>query len=569
MRCSLLFNPTLKEDPHDAEVMSHRLLLRAGFMRKVSNGIFVILHLGLRSQQKFEAILRDELSKIGAQEISMPCLIPSELWEKSGRWEKYGPELLRISDRHDKAYCFGPTHEEVVTEYVGRQIKSYKKLPVNVYQIQTKFRDEIRPRFGLMRGREFVMKDGYSFHETTECLDVCFQAYKEAYFNVFERCGLSVKAVEADSGAIGGTGSIEFMVTAETGEDSILECDYCQFAGNIEAVKSNDDKLEWIKTDDDCVAFDTPAVKTIDELTTFADVSPKDCVKSVCYMGGETPYLILIRGDYELNDAKLAKLVPNVIFRKAEPQEIRELYQTFPGSIGPKSIGPDVVVIADFSIRDMKQRITGANIQDKHYKGLELDRDFNVDQWADLRFVGEKETCPECQKGTLHTVRGIEVGHIFKLGTVYSEPMEASFLNRNGKPQFFEMGCYGIGVGRSIAAAIEQSHDEFGMIWPKALAPYEVIVIPANSKKSDLVETSESIYNLLSDSGIDALLDDRDESPGVKFSEADLIGVPYQVIVGKRFQQERKVELKIRATGERITCDPEEVCDTLRELLHV
>ncbi|MDA1353217.1 MAG: proline--tRNA ligase [bacterium] len=566
MRFSQLFAPTLKETPKEAEVTSHQLMIRAGMIRQVASGIYDLLPLGLKVIRKFEAIVREELNKTGAQEVLMPSLVPAELWKESGRWDAYGKELLRVKDRMDRDYCYGPTHEEVITELVRASVRSYKQLPINLYQIQTKVRDEIRPRFGLMRSREFTMKDAYSFHATTDSLDATYQDMFNAYHRIFKRCGLTASAVSADSGAIGGSESAEFMVNAETGEDAILVCGACHHAANVEAAAISTPIFSGSESNAVMTNVETPNCPTIANVAAFLNKEESDTLKSLVLVNGKTATLVLLRGDHELNEPKLRKVLSAPDLRFATDDEIREL-GLFKGYIGPQNLPLELPIICDQSVNPNADYIAGANTINAHTTGVVPNRDIPTFKVADIRNAKSGDVCGQCNAGEYDEQRGIEVGHIFKLGTKYSEAMNAVFLDQNGSSKPIIMGCYGIGVGRSVAAAIEQNHDEKGIVWPIPLAPFIVDVIVANPKESDHLGVGESIYKTLVDNNIDSILDDREGSIGFKFKDAELIGFPIQVVVGKGFKESGDLELRIRKSGEALAVKPKALLDTIRNLI--
>ncbi|MCM3732131.1 proline--tRNA ligase [Fictibacillus nanhaiensis] len=548
MRQSQLFIPTLREVPADADVKSHQLLLRAGFIRQNAAGIYSFLPLGKKVLHKIENIVREEMNRAGSQEMMMPALQLAELWQESGRWYSYGPELMRLKDRHERDFALGATHEEVITSIIRDEVKSYKKLPLNLYQIQTKFRDEKRPRFGLLRGREFIMKDAYSFHDKQESLDETYEAMKDAYSAIFSRCGLNFRAVLADSGAIGGKDNHEFMVLSEIGEDLIAYSTDSEFAANIEmapvvlneeASSENPLGLEKVETKD---------AKNIEEVSRFLNVPATKIIKSLLYLADGQPVLVLVRGDHEVNEIKLKnELSASEVVMASEEDAVKWL-KTKPGSIGPVSVSDEVKVIADQAVPLMANSVCGANEEGYHYLNVNAERDFSITQTADLRFVVEGDLSPD-GKGTIVFAKGIEVGHVFKLGKVYSEPMKASYLDENGKNQIMSMGCYGIGVSRTLAAAAEENNDENGLIWPLALTPFDVHLIAVNSKNAEQASLSEELYEQLKSEGYDCLYDDRPERAGVKFTDSDLIGIPLRVMVGKK-ASEGIVEVKIRKSGE-------------------
>ncbi len=564
MKLSKSYIKTLKETPKEAEVISHILMLRAGMIKKIASGVYSYLPFGYRSLKKVENIVREEMNRSGAQEILMPVIQPSEIWKESGRWDVMGPELMRIKDRHERDFVLGPTHEEVITDIVRNDISSYKSLPLNLYQIQTKFRDERRPRFGLMRGREFIMKDAYSFHTSQESLDKEFNNMEETYSRIFSRCGLKFRAVDADSGAIGGSGSKEFHVLAESGEDEIIYSDGCDYAANVETAVSKLINLpEEIKKDRELVH--TPNSKTIEEVSDFLKVDMNKTVKSMVYknMATDELYLVLIRGDLEVNEIKLKNLLNTVAVELATEEEIFKCGLT-KGFIGPIDI-KTLKIIADESIVNLPNHVVGANKDDYHFVNVNYGKDYKADVISDIRKAKEGDCCLY-SNGKLHSARGIECGHIFKLGTKYSEALKANYLDEKGESKVMIMGCYGIGVSRTLAAAIEQNYDDNGIVWPSIIAPYVVNVIPASIKDEIQMKVSEEIYDELWNNNIDCVLDDRDERNGFKFKDADLIGYPFRIVVGKKVN-DGIVELKIRKTGEVIEIKITEVTNKINELM--
>jgi len=550
MRYSKYFIPTHKEAPSDAEVISHQLMIRAGMIRKLTSGVYTYLPLCLRSIRKVEDIIREEMNRAGAIEILMPAVQPAELWQESGRWDHYGRELLRFKDRHDREACFGPTHEEVITDLVRKEIHSYKQMPINLYQIQTKFRDEIRPRFGIMRGREFIMKDAYSFDVDEEGANLSYEAMYEAYTRIFERCGLKFRAVEADTGTIGGSYSHEFMVLAETGEDQVINCTECDYAANLERaeVKSSQTLSESdVKDLNPIMEVGTPGIKTVEEVTAFLSVSPSQLIKSLIFAVDGEEIAVLIRGDHELNEAKLKSLLGAQTVELASERVVEEITGAPIGFAGP--VGLNVKIVADHALKGMRNFVTGGNRKDLHLRNVNMKRDFEVDLLGDLRIITPQDSCPRCGK-KIEFGRGIEVGHIFKLGTKYSQALKAVFLNRQGKEAPIIMGCYGIGVGRTVAAAIEQNYDKDGIIFPIPIAPFEVTILPLQMHDTGVVETAEKIYTELLDVKVDTLLDDRDERAGVKFNDADLLGIPIRVTVGVKGIKGGQVEIKLRSETE-------------------
>jgi prolyl-tRNA synthetase len=546
MRVSRFFLSTLKETPAEAEVVSHRLMLRAGLIKQLARGIYTWMPLGLRVLRKVEAIVREEMNTAGAIEVTMPAVQPAELWQESGRWEQYGPELLRIKDRHQRDFCFGPTHEEVVSDIVRQEVKSYRQLPLNLYQIQTKFRDEIRPRFGVMRAREFVMKDAYSFHADMASLQETYRAMVECYTRIFTRLGLKFRAVAADTGAIGGTGSHEFHVLADSGEDAIAYCPDSDYAANVELAEAVAPAAPRPNPAATLTRVHTPGVKTIADLCAYLKVPAERTVKAVVVDGADgKPLLLMVRGDHEINLIKAGKLEQvkkPVTFSSVEA--ILAMFGARPGSLGPA--GFKGMVIADRAVAAMSDFVIGANQDDHHYTGANNGRDFPEPVVADIRNVVAGDASPD-GKGRLEILRGIEVGHVFQLRTKYSSTMKLTFLDAAGKSQLVEMGCYGIGVTRIVAAAIEQNHDERGIIFPRAMAPYDLALVPLGLRKSAQVrETADTLYRELTAAGLDVLLDDRDERPGVALADMELIGIPHRVVVGERGLKDGNIEYQGR-----------------------
>ena len=545
MRFSQMFAPTLKETPADAEVVSHQLMLRAGMIRKVAAGIYNYLPLGLRVIRKIEQIVREEMNRAGAQEVLLPAVQPAELWIESGRWQHYGPELLRMRDRHSRDFCFGPTHEEVITDLVRRDVRSYREMPLNLYQIQTKFRDEIRPRFGLMRGREFLMKDAYSFDVDDERANASYEAMRAAYSRIFARCGLRFREVAADSGNIGGSFSAEFMVLAETGEDLIVYSDRGTYAANIEKAElpaAPDAPFAGPLQELKKVA--TPNQRTIEEVSAFLKVKPSDLIKTLVFTADGQPAVALVRGDHEINPIKLQRMLGAETLELADPATIEQVTGAPVGFAGPQGLKVKHL-IADFSLRGRGNLVSGGNEVDMHVTGVNAGRDFNPTQWADIRFAHAGDPAPD--GGTYNIERGIEVGHIFKLGEKYSKTMHCTFLDEQGREKPIVMGCYGIGIGRTAAAAIEQNHDENGILWPMPLAPFQVVIIPIGNPGSAEYELGEKLYRAWTAQGVEVAFDDRDERPGIKFKDADLIGFPLRVTIGKKALAEGAVEVKKRA----------------------
>ncbi|MDW6003353.1 proline--tRNA ligase [Vibrio mangrovi] len=562
MRTSKYLLSTLKETPNDAEIVSHQLMLRAGMIRKLASGLYTWLPTGLRVLRKVENIIREEMNNAGAVETLMPVVQPSELWQETGRWDKFGPELLRIADRHDRPFVLGPTHEEVITDMVRNEVKSYKQLPLNLYQIQMKFRDEVRPRFGVMRSREFIMKDAYSFHVDRESLEATYQDMHTAYCKIFNRMGLDFRPVLADSGAIGGSGSQEFHVLAESGEDLIAFSTESDYAANIEKAEALAPATAPAEPTQEMTLVDTPNAKTIAQLVEQFSLPIEKTIKTLYVKASDVvdaPIIaLLVRGDHDLNEVK-AENLPEVAapLEFATEEEIRALIGAGPGSLGP--VGLKLPFITDRSVAVMSDFAGGANIDDKHYFGINWGRDVELGQVADLRNVVEGDPSP-CGQGTLLLKRGIEVGHIFQLGTNYSEAMKASVLGPDGKSVTMEMGCYGIGCTRVVAASIEQNNDQNGIIWPDAIAPFEVVIVPMNMHKSERVqEAAEKLYADLKAQGIDVLFDDRKERPGVMFSDMELIGIPHMVVIGDRSMDEGNFEYKNRRSGEKTPVSMDEI----------
>jgi len=565
MRYSKYFIPTYKEIPSDAEIISHQLMIRAGMIRKLTSGIYTYLPAGLRSIKKVENIIREEMNRAGAIETLMPAVQPGELWQESGRWDHYGRELLRFKDRHNRDVCFGPTHEEVITDLVRREIHSYKQMPINLYQIQTKFRDEIRPRFGLMRGREFIMKDAYSFDVDEDSANHSYEIMRDAYTRIFERCGLRFRAVEADSGSIGGSYSHEFMVLADTGEDQTINCVNCPYAANLERAEVMTPHVPHETNSDDMntlESVDTPDIKTIEELTSFLSISPDQLLKTLIFVADGEVVAALVRGDHEINEVKLKNFLGAQVVELADVSLVEETTGAPMGFAGP--IGLKARMVADNAVRGMKNFVTGGNKKDVHITNVNLGRDFEVEKFGDLRMISSQDTCPRCG-GEIQFGRGIEVGHIFKLGTKYSKALKALFLDEQGKEMPIIMGCYGIGVGRTVAAAIEQNHDKDGIIFPIPISPFEVTLLPLQMHESAVIETAEKIYTELLNHEIDVLLDDRDERAGVKFKDADLLGTPLRVIVGLKGLKEGNIEIKLRSEPDRLNVPAKDASAIIRE----
>ena len=569
MLATKLYAPTLREVPSDADVVSQQLMLRAGFMRKTANGLYSFLPLGWRSIKKIEAIVREEMDRASAQEIMMPILQPAEIWKESGRWNAYGAEMMRINDRHDNEFCLGPTHEEMITTLVKNEINSYRQLPVNLYQIQSKFRDERRPRYGLMRSREFIMKDAYSFDVDEAGLEESYKSMYDAYTRIFNRCGLTFRPVEADSGAIGGSGTHEFMAIAEAGEADIVYCTKCDYAANIEIGKPGIMKQEEEALQELSVV-DTPNASTIEAVADMLNLPLHKTIKAVVFSIDGKLVLAIVRGDHEVNEVAVQHAVlGSVEPEMATPEELEKVGLTA-GFISPVGLQQteEFAIVVDESVMETYNVCGGANKKDAHYVNINPKRDFNVDDIivAPIRLITKDDVCPKCG-GSLEHAKGIEVGQVFKLGTKYSEALQATFLDQNGRPNPMIMGCYGIGVSRTLAAAIEQYHDENGIIWPRSIAPFEAVIVPINAKDEALMSTSQTIYTALQDAGVDVLLDDRKDRAGVKFKDADLIGYPLRITVSKNTLENNEVEIQIRKTGEALPCAIDSVATKVTELL--
>lgn len=566
MLASRLYSPTLRELPADAVVVSHQYMLKAGMMRKIGNGIYSFLPLAWRSIRKVEKIIREEINKTGAQEIMMPIVQPAELWQKTGRWDVFGPEMFKLKDRNDREYCLGPTHEELVTSLIQMDTTSYKQLPVSVYQIQNKYRDEKRPRFGLMRSREFIMKDGYTFDADEEGLDKQYKLMYDAYTRIFTRCGLTFRPVIADSGAIGGSGSHEFEVLADSGEADIVYCENCDFAANIEAVDPLTVKCD-IHNDKEKEMVETPGQHTIEMVCDFLHAPVAQSVKAVVYNVDGLVVLAMVRGDHEVNETKIQHIYNAINVDMASDEDLKKVGLTA-GYISPIGLKrtKDFDILVDPTVMEMQDACCGANEKDKHYIHVNPARDFTDVRVETIRQIQEGDVCPHCG-GKIVRCRGIEVGQVFKLGTKYSEALHATFLDNQGKSHPFVMGCYGIGVTRTVAASIEQNHDDDGIIWPVAIAPYEVVIVPANNKSEEVMAAARKLYEDMEDSRDEVVLDDRNERAGIKFKDADLIGYPVRVTIGKKWQQSGCVEIKIRRSGEVVEVPLEEAKDKVLEIL--
>ncbi|MBD8031788.1 proline--tRNA ligase [Solibacillus merdavium] len=563
MKQTKTFIPTLRENPADADVKSHRMLMRAGFIRQNASGVYSYLPLARKVLAKIEQIIREEMEAVNSIELLMPALQPAELWQESGRWEAYGPELMRLKDRHDRDFALGATHEEVITTLVRDEIKSYKKLPLTLYQIQSKFRDEKRPRFGLLRGREFIMKDAYSFHASRESLDATYDDMYRAYSNIFSRLGLNFRAVIADAGTIGGKGTHEFMVLSEIGEDTIAYSDSSDYAANIEMAEVVVEYTAPTTPMKEVEKIATPDQKTIEEVSAFLNVEASNVIKSLVFNVDGELVVVLARGDHEINDIKLKNALGATSVELADDAAIKELLGCAPGSIGPVKLPVNVKVIADNAIKSIRNGVAGANEDGFHLLNVNPERDFAIGSYEDIRFIQVGDPSPDGE-GVIKFAEGIEVGHIFKLGTTYSAKLNATFLDEQGKAQPFIMGCYGIGVSRLLAAVAEHFQDENGFVWPAQLAPYDLQLVPINTKDEAQVQLADELYGVLKSYRYDVLYDDRAERAGVKFADADLIGLPVRITVGKK-ASEGLVEVKFRATGESAEWAKEEVVDRLNE----
>jgi len=567
LKSSEIFYPTLREVPSEAEIVSHQLLLRGGFIRKVTGGVYTYLPMALRVIKKIQNIVREEMDRAGGQEILMPIIQPAELWQKSGRWDVYGDEMFRLKDRHSRPFALGPTHEEVVTSLVNQDVHSYRDLPMLLYQIQNKYRDERRPRFGLMRGREFIMKDLYSFDVDEDGLDISYKKMYAAYNRIFARLNLKYRVVEADSGAIGGNESHEFMVLADTGESEIVYCDKCNYAANVEKAACQVEKLQENESSSmlEAEKVHTPGAKTVTDVADILNIPADKIVKTLIYVADGDIVGAVIRGDRELNEIKLKNILGCNDLLMADENQIRQAMKTSVGSLGP--VGAEIKIYADQEVAQMKNFTCGANEDDYHIMNVNIGRDFVPEKIVDIRDAVKGDKCPVCE-GTLNTIRGIEVGHIFKLSSKYSEAMNATFLNSEGEEKPFVMGCYGIGISRTMAASIEQNSDADGIIWPLPIAPFHVIIVPVNVKKKEQMDAAADIYEQLSQKGIEVILDDRDERAGVKFKDADLIGIPVRITIGPKGLQENKVEVKKRWEKEAVLVDIDTVSEKIEEILN-
>lgn len=565
MKQSKMLIPTLKEVPSDAEALSHQLMLRAGYIKQVTAGVYAYLPLAYRVLNNIETIIRDEMDKIDAVEMLVPGVLPAELWEESGRYKTYGANLFKLKDRHERDFILGPTHEETFTKIIKDAIKTYKKLPLTLYQIQMKYRDESRPRFGLLRGREFLMLDDYSFHTDMESLDQTYRDMDKAYQQIFERVGLDFRGIIADAGAMGGKDSKEFMAIAPIGEDTVVYSDSSDYAANLEMAKNLRINKKSHETPKELTKVATPDAKTIDEVSAFLEVEPENMIKTLVFMADEEPVIVLMRGNDELNEVKLKNYLDCDFLDPAEDAQARELLGADFGSLGPVGVAKDVKIVADLDVEGMVNANVGANENGYHYMNANIERDYRVDDFVDLRTVKEGDLSPDGE-GVLKFTRGIEIGHIFKLGTRYSESLGATVLDENGREVPIIMGSYGIGVSRLLSAIVEQNSDENGIIWPRSIAPFDIHVVPVNVKKEEQVKLATEITTMLEDAGYKVLVDDRKERPGVKFADADLIGLPARITVGKK-ADEGIVEIKLRRTGETLEVKTDELLNSIKILL--
>lgn len=562
MKQSQLFIPTLRDTPSDAEVASHQLMLRAGFIRQVSAGIYTYLPLAWRVIQKIENIVREELDKVAGTEMHLPALIPADLWRESGRYDTYGPEMMELKDRHGRDFILGPTHEETFTKLIRDDIKSYKRLPLHMYQFQTKYRDEKRPRFGLLRSREFIMKDSYTFHDSYESLGDMYDEIWHAYEHIFDRIGLNYRSIIADAGSMGGSESIEFIALSEIGEDTIAYSTESDYAANIEMATSKFKERTNTTVQLEKELVDTPNVTTIEEVTDFLDVAPEQILKSVLLVADGKPVMALVRGDHDVNEVKVRMELHAETIEPASDEEIHELFGDIPaGYVGPIALPEEVTLIADLHVRNMVNSVSGANEADKHYLNVNAGRDFAPEEYVDIRMVEEGDPSPD-GSGKLNFTTGIEIGHIFKLGTRFSETMDATILDKNGRPTPVVMGSYGIGISRLLSAIAEQNIDDKGLVWPSAVAPFDIHIVPINYKNEAQKELTDELTALFTDKGYEVLVDDRNERAGVKFTDAELIGMPIQITVGKK-AEEGIVEVTIRRTNEMVETKKDDIIDTI------
>lgn len=567
MKQSQIFIPTLRETPSDAEVLSHQMMLRAGYIRQMSSGVYSYLPLAYRVIQKIENIIREELNAVGGTEMLLPALVPADIWKESGRYDTYGPEMMKLKDRHDRDFLLGPTHEETFTTLIRDDIKSYKKLPLHLYQIQTKYRDEKRPRFGLLRGREFIMKDSYTFHDTEESLDEMYNDIWSAYNNIFTRIGLDFRSIIADAGAMGGRESIEFIAISDVGEDTIAYSEESDYAANIEMASSKFKERTNTEVQLQKEVVDTPATTTIEDLASFLDVKESKILKSVLFVAdGNKPILAIVRGDHEVNEIKVRMAVGAETIETASEAHIEDLFGNIPaGYVGPVDLSEEVTIVADLYVKNMVNSVTGANELEKHYINVNAGRDFEPSQYADIRMVQEGDASPD-GTGTLKFTTGIEIGHIFKLGTRFSESMDAKVLGKDGKPVPVIMGSYGIGISRLLSAIAEQNADEKGLVWPASVAPFDVHITPINYNNEHQKALTDELSKLFTKEGYDILVDDRKERPGVKFTDAELMGIPIRITVGKKAEDDI-VEISIRKTGEMVETKKDDIINTISILM--
>ena len=567
MKQSQIFIPTLRETPSDAEVLSHQMMLRAGYIRQISSGVYSYLPLAYRVIQKIENIIREELNAVGGTEMLLPALVPADIWKESGRYDTYGPEMMKLKDRHDRDFLLGPTHEETFTTLIRDDIKSYKKLPLHLYQIQTKYRDEKRPRFGLLRGREFIMKDSYTFHDTEESLDEMYNDIWSAYNNIFTRIGLDYRSIIADAGAMGGRESIEFIAISDVGEDTIAYSEESDYAANIEMASSKFKERTNTEVQLQKEVVDTPATTTIEDLARFLDVKESKILKSVLFVAdGNKPILAIVRGDHEVNEIKVRMAVGAETIETASEAHIEDLFGNIPaGYVGPVDLSEEVTIVADLYVKNMVNSVTGANDLEKHYINVNAGRDFEPSQYADIRMVQEGDASPD-GTGTLKFTTGIEIGHIFKLGTRFSESMDAKVLGKDGKPVPVIMGSYGIGISRLLSAIAEQNADEKGLVWPASVAPFDVHITPINYNNEHQKALTDELSKLFTKEGYDILVDDRKERPGVKFTDAELMGIPIRITVGKKAEDDI-VEISIRKTGEMVETKKDDIINTISILM--
>lgn len=567
MYISNLYAPTLRETPAEAEVVSHKLLVRAGYIRKSSSGVYTYMPLAQRVLQKIAAIIREEMNKAGGQEVMLPIIQPAELWLESGRWPVYGKELFRLKDRHERDFCLGPTHEEIITDLVRMDVSSYRQLPLMLYQIQNKYRDERRPRFGLMRGREFIMKDLYSFDRNEAGLEESYKKMYDAYTSIFTRCGLEFRPVEADSGAIGGSSSHEFMVIAESGEAAIVYCPDCSYAANVEIAPC----YPAINEKEDIYPIEkkaTPNKTSIEDVAGFLGVSPKKLIKTLFYQADDEVIAVLVRGDRTVNEIKIQRMHPSIALELASAERIKEITGCEPGYVGPVGLSEKgIKIYADEEIRTLVNAVCGANEANYHLINVSVDRDFFVTEFADLRMIEVGEPCPKCG-AVLNMARGIEVGQVFKLGTKYSKALQANYVDEKGQENNIVMGCYGIGVSRTMASAVEQNHDENGIIWPLQIAPYQVIIVPVSVTDEKQWQAAEQLYNELTKIGVEVVLDDREERAGVKFKDADLIGYPLRITIGKKYIENGEIEVKKRSEKEASLVSYRDIIEAVKSILY-